>query len=371
MGLHWFFLAALLIFMLQSFLFTRFGHQRLSYRRTFSRDTCFQGDEIEMVEEIANRKFIPVPWLRVESQLNTGLRFDSQTNLDISSGDIYQNHKSFFSLKPYTKITRRHRVTGAKRGVYQLRSVSLTYGDLLGLRRAVKRQEFNAELIVYPNPHPLQELPLPSHSWQGDISVRRWIVDDPFMIAGVREYRAGDPLKGINWNATARSGRLQVHQLDYTADHRIMIVLNMEESAGMWEQVNDESILEDGISLAAGIAQYAVSRGMETGFAVNAPLQDAPDLSVIVPPRGGANHLTGLYETMARLVIKRNETIDVLLERLAETADRQMDILLLTAYFGPKIEMAAEALRAKGHAVQLVLLDQYRSQNNATAGETA
>ena len=95
------------------------------------------------------------------------------------------------------------------------------------------------ELLVYPKPAlvPIHELPY--HSWQGDQSVRRWIISDPFIIAGVRGYQAGDTYKQINWKATAKTGTLQVHQYDFTADRRLMIYLNVDDAEGMWRSVTE------------------------------------------------------------------------------------------------------------------------------------
>ena len=83
----------------------------------------------------------------------------------------------------------------------------MTAGDLLGIKDPFSQNNLQANLVVYPSIIPMQEVPLPSHNWQGDISVRRWIVDDPFIISGVREYRAGDGMNQISWKATARTGQ--------------------------------------------------------------------------------------------------------------------------------------------------------------------
>ena len=63
--------------------------------------------------------------------------------------------------------------------------------------------------------------------------MRRWIVDDPFMLAGVREYQYGDSMRDVNWKATAKTGNLQVNQRDFTADRRLMVYLNVEDHEKM------------------------------------------------------------------------------------------------------------------------------------------
>lgn len=374
MAFHYLLLTALALFALQSFVLNRIGLRGISYERQLTKRQCFEGDELSLVETLVNRKPFPVPWLRVESQLSSELRFQSQTNLAVSAGSIYQNHKSFFSLMPYTKITRTHNITCTKRGVYRLESVSLSAGDLFGFARRTMRLSVPAQLMVYPRPLAYEELALPSHSWQGDLAVRRWIVEDPFLITGAREYRYGDSLKGVNWNATARSGKLQVHQRGYTADHRLLIVLNVETHEGMWNTVIDTELIEHGIRMAAGIAAYAIGQGVEAGFAANASLTDQPGQPALVSRGAGQPHLTYLYETMAKLVIAREIPIHELLERIRIETEEALDILIISAYESQKLHDALSLLTQSGHAVSIHRLEMNQDDVIAVsskAGESA
>ncbi|WP_036745590.1 DUF58 domain-containing protein [Paenibacillus sp. UNC451MF] len=370
MSVHGLLFITLLVLVIQVIVFKALGHKGLTYERYFSAKGCFEGEEAEMVERIANRNLIPVPWLRLESLIHAGLRFYSQANLDINNGQLFQNHKSLFSLMPYTQITRRHRIYCSKRGCYRLNTASLTYGDLVGLYRNTLRLSLDTELLVYPKLASLDEMTLPSHSWQGDWSVRRWIVEDPFMISGAREYRYGDPLNGVNWKATARSGRLQVHQRDYTADHRLMIYLNVEDHEKMWNQVNDEALFEKGLSIAAAIAQRAIELGMEVGFSTNAYSVDSKE-PVRVEPRNGAGHMTYLLETMAKVVVARSIPFDTLLDEEAVNGFTNQDILIISAYVSDKMRAPMEQLRYQGNAVDTFLLEKALDQPEEQAGEPA
>lgn len=371
MGIHWFLFVAVIVVIVQGWLFRKYGARKLGYERYFSVRACFPGDEIEMVERISNRKLLPVPWLRLESLIHVNLKFEQQFNLDISGGTHFQNHRSFFALMPYTQITRRHRVTCLQRGCYRLSSAALTSGDMLGLYKSSKQLTLSAELLVYPKPAALEPFELPSHSWQGDVTVRRWIVDDPFMIAGVREYRSGDPLKGINWKATARSGRLQVQQHDYTAEHRLLVYFNVEDHEKMWNQVNNVELMEKGISYAAAFAQLGIDRGMETGFGTNAYSIDEPKEPVRVEPMSGQGQLELLLETMAKLIVARSIPFDTFLEQEVERMVSGMDILIISPYVSDKMRIQIERLQSGGNAVDVFLLkedDTSREQEPEQAG---
>lgn len=357
MILFWFIVAAVGILYLQGQVFQRFVLRHIKYERRFKAKACYSGEQVELIEEIANAKWLPVPWLRVESQLPVHLHFQQLDNFSVSSGQLYQNHKSFFSLSPYTKITRTHRITCAKRGWYKLHTVTLTGGDLLGLSNASEQIALTGELLVYPKPAVVPVHELPYHSWQGDQSVRRWIVSDPFILAGVRSYQPGDTFKQINWKATAKTGTLQVHQYDFTADRRLMIYLNVDDAEGMWRNVNEFAIIERGIEWAAGAAEAVISQGMEVGFATNMPIAgNSMKESAHIEPRAGHEHLIGIFEVMAKLEIERTELFHLMLEREALSGYSERDVLIITTYWNNALELQAEQLRYNGNAVAVWLL---------------
>jgi uncharacterized protein (DUF58 family) len=339
---------------LQAWLYRRRGLSRIDYRRYFSLPAIFPGETVEMVEVIANRKLLPLPWLRLEAMIPSGLEFAHQSNLEINEGRFYQNHRSLFSLQPYTRITRRHRVTGLKRGWYRLQSATMTCGDIIGVVSATRHLELDAELLVYPKPADLDGLELPSHSWQGDVSVRRWIVSDPFMTAGVREYRPGDAMNRINWKASARTGTLQVHNEDYTANHRLMIYINFDLSEQMWGAVSDPEAIENALSVAAAVAARSIGQGIETGFGCNGDRLGREGQPVRVPPRSGADQLTTLLGAMAQLAIARSVPFSVLLDQDLAEKTTQTDFLILTAYRNEAMEDRLRQLRGLGNSVGIL-----------------
>ncbi|QAY66003.1 DUF58 domain-containing protein [Paenibacillus protaetiae] len=361
MIVFWFAAAALVIIFIQGWLFNRFGLVKVSYTRQFQKHTCFKGDQLELVERLTNAKWLPLPWLRVESQLPAALAFQHQDNFVVSSGDHYQNHKSFFALMPYTRITRKHRIRCTKRGYYRLESVTLTGGDLFGMKMTSKRIQLSDELVVYPTPAQVPVSELPSHSWQGEISVRRWIVEDPFVIAGARAYRSGDTPKQVNWKATARTGTLQSHQYDFTADRKLMIYLNVEDHEEMWRDVKNFDLIEQGIEWAAGAAEAVCAQGMEVGFAANMPFagdEAVADSSVLIEPRSGGGQLLALLDAMAKLELERTEQMSDMLAREADRGYSGRDVLIISSYWNDRLELEAQRIRRTGNAVAVWLLEQ-------------
>lgn len=240
-----------------------------------------------------------------------------------------------------------------------LNSATMTCGDLFNIFTKTEQLTLNTQLLVYPEILNVQDIPLPSHSWQGDTVVRRWIVSDPFMIAGTREYRPGDPLNSINWKATARTGEWQVHHHDYTANQRLMIVLNFDVSEEMWAAVTEPELIEYGISIAATLAQRTIYHGLETGFACNGYTIEHPKdkVPVMIRPGLGHHHLNFIYEEMAKLIIARSSDFPTFMEReLLNQSYEATDYLFITAFVSEKMQAYMEQLRQQGHAVAVLSL---------------
>ena len=159
----------------------------------FRRPPPTRASEVQMIEVIRNRKFLPVPWVKAESRISPNLRFLSDADTKIS-GERY--HKSVFSLKPFHQITRTHRVPLLKRGYYRAGSVSVQAGDLFGLHTPRMQVDTGAAIEVLPRLLSPDEIPLPSTRWQGDLLVKRWIVPDPVWVNGVRPYPGGRRAQG-------------------------------------------------------------------------------------------------------------------------------------------------------------------------------
>jgi len=364
----WIIVVALALAVLQTMLFSLTNLRRLTYRRYFSRKTVYEGEKVELVEIIRNVKPLPVPWLRAESRISPNLRFGSDAVNEEReiSGNRY--HRSVFFLGPFCQITRRHEVTCLKRGHYEAGSVALTAGDLLGMSRKSRQLQLECALDVYPVLLSEDELDTPSTRWQGELAVRRWIMPDPFLTSGVRDYRAGDPQRDIHWRASARTGQLQVKVRDYTADPRMLVVLNVQASEEQWGDLMDyeQEGIEQGIRIAATLCMRALSAGVEAGFASNACLfgEKGTGRTVYVPASNAAAQTELLLMTMARMEIYREMTFPTFLETLTEVSG--IDILILSMYQSEQIDYRIEELRRAGNSVTVMRLE--RGKNHAQAG---
>ncbi|MBE5774023.1 MAG: DUF58 domain-containing protein [Clostridiales bacterium] len=331
----------------------KFGLHGLACTRAFSARSFFEGEEGELVEVISNDRPVLIPWLRVESRISHHLRFGRQENLDIS-GSIY--HKSLFILMPYQRITRRHRVKFAHRGAFDIGNATLTVGDVSGMFQCTRTQRFNAPVLVYPRILEDEDLPMPLSRLIGEAIVQRQLLRDPFLVNNIRAYLPGDPVRDIHWPATARTGELHVRVHDFSAQTRLMVVINAQIKENQWADLMnyEQDAIEHEISVAATLCLKALRCGLTAGFCSNMRLDDREE-SVVMLPSGGEAREEELLTAFAHLNVSRTLHFNTFLETLYALSG--LDFVVLSCYDSPAIQARLEGLRQRGNTVNFFLMD--------------
>ena len=100
----------------------------------------------------------------------------------------------------------------------------------------------------------------------------------------------GDSLRRIDWNATARLGKMQSRVYDPTSSQHLLICLNTQTIVPAWAGVHPD-VLERAIVVAASIARDAYDRRYTVGLLANSTVPDA-DRAIRIAPgrRAGAVH---------------------------------------------------------------------------------
>ena len=328
--------------------------KNLSCTRAFSRLAVFAGEEAELVEVVRNDRAFVIPWLLVESRISPYLRLGKQDNLFVS-GEMH--YCSQFTLLPYQQIRRRHRVRFLHRGAYNLGNASLTAGDILGFFQFQRTQELDVPVLVYPRLLELEELPIPMSRMLGELTRRQQLLQDPFLVRGIRPYQPGDPVRDIHWPATARTGDVQVRIHDYSARTKLLVVLNGQRDERQWHaNISDEDaeVIEQGISLAATVCIRALREGLAVGFAANLAMDGQRDSALYLPEDGDAREEI-LLAAFARLKILRTQVFSAMLEDLSSYSG--LDILVLSSYDSDSIQNGIRELRRGGNQVTFQLFD--------------
>ncbi len=149
----------------------------------------------------------------------------------------------------------RYSLIAPRRGLYQRESLRLRSRDLLGLREQHLDWPLSVRLLVLPRSEALEQWSLlnwlrpgfqsshsdPDRSGQGEEFYR------------VREYRPGDPLRTIDWKATARARTPIVREFSQAQEERgITLLLHLGTQAlctGNARQTNVEAAVRAAASL--------------------------------------------------------------------------------------------------------------------------
>ena len=134
-----------------------------------------------------------------------------------------------FYLLPHRKFSGKLCFCVKERGLFDFGKYYLESGDFLGLRPVMRSNEVGLRIICTA-----KTCETPAFETLGgelgNVSVRRFILDDPSLLVGYRDYTGREPMKQISWNQTAKTGRLMVRQNDHTTDRIAMVIVNMDPS---------------------------------------------------------------------------------------------------------------------------------------------
>jgi len=326
----------------------------VEYRRRLSERRAFPGETIVLELSVANRKVLPLSWLRIEDECPPGLTVLDGEHLPSSqgSGALLAN---VLALRWFQRVRWRIRLRPGVRGVYHLGPARLASGDIFGLFRRDLTLETHDTLIVYPRVYTLEALGLPSKEPFGDSPSSLRMLEDPSRTVGIRDYGAGDPLRRVHWKATARRQQLQVRVYEPSTHLELLICLNVVTLPYGWQGSIPE-LLEHTISVAASLAAYGVEHRYEVGLIANGcwPLSDQP-LKVL--PGRSPYHLVHLLEALAAVLPLPTERLPELLLRSSARLPWGATLAVVTAIVDDDLVQAMLRLRSRGRRLVLFSLD--------------
>ena len=218
---------------------------------------------MELTEVITNRKKLPLPVLEVGFHTRKELVFQDTENTNVSD---YIYKRDIFAVLGRQRITRKIPILCQKRGYYKVEEADITAFSLLYRKRYSQALTTNAAIYVYPAQVNVSETMTVCERMLGIMQCSRHLYEDPFTFRGIREYTTSDPMKTINWKASARTGGLMVNTFDSVMTQKVMLYLDVEDG-GILKQ---EELVEESIALAASLIRKCMRQGMEAGLLTNA-----------------------------------------------------------------------------------------------------
>lgn len=257
-----FFLGFLLLAMLWNQYYAKHWHKNLMITLNFLQEFVYAGDQAEMTEQIENRKRLVLPVLEVAFHVDKKLAFHDCENTSVSD---FTYKRDIFALLGNQRVTRKLTLNCTHRGYYRIDKSYLTAFSMLHRRRFSMEFPADTELYVYAARTNVSNILVTCERLMGSVQCAKRLFEDPFAYASIREYTVTDPMKTINWKASARTGELMVNTFESTHMEKVMIFLDVEDSGIL----KYEYLTEDSISVAASLAQKMIAKGMEVGLCTN------------------------------------------------------------------------------------------------------
>ena len=248
------------------FYYRRHWIQNVTVRLWFETDALYAGDTTKLYEVIENRKAMPVPTLEVGFHTSRELDFADTENTNVSD-HIYK--RDVFAVLGRQKITREIPLTCRRRGHYDIKEADLTSYSLLYRRRYSHAFDISASIYVYPKMTDVSETIAMCERMLGTLQCSKRLYEDPFAFRTIRAYTTDDPMKTINWKASAKTGELMVNTFDSVMSPKAVVYLDVEDSGIL----KYEDLVEESISVSATIARKLLRRGIEVGFGFNGVLE--------------------------------------------------------------------------------------------------
>ena len=188
------------------------------------------GETVTWSATVENRGRFSVPFIRLVQHFPEGIRVlgDPVWLRQHCKQGIHKWYvEDKMAVRGRRSLTRSIRLQPEGRGEYDLGAWQMSAGDLLGFREEQKYGE-GEKLVVIPSHAKSKKQLQALGGFLGDVSVRRFILEDPILTVGFRDYTGREPMKSISWTRTASTGTLQVKQYDHTAEQTVMILLDVE-----------------------------------------------------------------------------------------------------------------------------------------------
>lgn len=251
-----------LLFLAVSLVYDKCWEKGLSASVRFHVDHGVEDETAQLLECVTNDKFLPLPTVEVSFHMGRGLQFSQVENTSVSD---YTYRRDVFALSVRQRITRTLDFRCARRGYYHISQVDISASDLFLRRRYIRKESVNTEFYVLPRPAAVSQIMIPYSKIMGAVVSRKRNYDDPFEFAGLREYTRRDPMKYINWKATARAGKMLVNVHESTLSQKVVLLLDMEGR----NTPQAEVLTEGGVRIACSLARLLLGDGVEVELHTN------------------------------------------------------------------------------------------------------
>ena len=321
-------------------------------------------EQFEVVTTLTNTSRRFIPFIKLDESLpdHAFVQTEGAELRTDYKGKV--RHLSTLYMMPRSRLTRGVTVSLPKRGLYLLPGAELRGGDFLGLNENSREYPINEEIVVYPQMSGAPEVSDVLGGFLGDASVRRFIMEDPVLTVGSREYTGREPMKTISWPHSVRMGKLMVKQFDYTLEPTASVLLDVEANDAF---IGYQETIEECFSIARTVCQELETRGIKYDFLTNAHTSGALSHWSYMGEGLGRRHLLTILEGLGRASYGHIEPFSKTVEKAIALQDGYKSVIVITPEITPESRLLIDRLQA--HTGGIVTAIPAKHQSNSTLEE--
>lgn len=261
------------------------------------RNIAEQGEIFDLIVAISNMSKRYLPFIRAKMSLPVEIKPENKRHIEVDP--IFERVTVTCSaiLKRRKKTDIHVPVVIDRRGRYRLGGVTLYCGDFLGLNEEYKTFENLNEIVVPPKEYKGSDLENVVGGFMGDMSVRRFIHEDPILTVGFREYTGHEPMRMISWTQSSRGSGLMVKKYDHTMEPAASVIMCISTS-GKLRDDDFETLCSMTRTVCRILEERGISYDLHTNSAIMGSFKRAE--GAIVKTGLGSVHMNSVLEMLGR-----------------------------------------------------------------------
>tara|TARA_B100001146_G_scaffold57408_1_gene50398 strand:+ start:3389 stop:4708 length:1320 start_codon:yes stop_codon:yes gene_type:complete len=318
-----------------------------------------KADEGVQLQNIAALRKISAARVFEDGEIDVTLRLQNRSNLSkvlelrdrvpevmrIKKGANYV----LMEIGPQRETEISYTIETPLRGFYTVGPVCIRVQDEFGLFHNEREIQLYDDFLVFPKMEDIKDAMVKSRVpkiFTGAVNIRNPGEGSNFY--NLREYLPGDPMKKINWNATARQdGKMMVNEFERDAVSDVILIVD-SRAVSETGPVSRNSLVFS-TRAAASLSQYFLSRRDSVGLVVYG------DEIVSVDRDTGKKQLYILLTKLAGAMAKGNTPLRIVTNRIMPHIHRGSPIIILSPLEDdPTIVDAVRDLRARSFEVTVL-----------------
>lgn len=310
--------------------------QNIVAMRKVSTARVFEDGEIDVVVRLQNRSNI-AKVIEVRDRVPEVMRIKKGANYVL------------MEIGPQRETEISYTIEAPLRGFYTIGPVCIRVQDEFGLFHNEKEIQLYDDYLVFPKMEDIKDAMVKSRVpkiFTGAVAIRNPGEGSNFF--NLREYLPGDPMRKVNWKATARQdGKMMVNEFERDAVSDVVLIVDSRQVSETGPVSRNSLVFST--RAAASLSQYFLSRRDSVGLVVYG------DEIVSVDRDTGKKQLYILLTKLAGAMAKGNTPLKIVTNRIMPHINRGSPIIIMSPLEDdPTIVDAVRDLRSRSFEVTIL-----------------